>query len=241
MSWTGCPTTCSRAALLYRASRLHVRRPTLRLAAREVLRGRHREAGAGAEAGPQSRTGEDLGGVAQFLAGVGGHDREAHAGGALGHGGWADGLGEHALLERVVDDPAGHVGLADHERDDVRGGAGDVEALAGERVAQRLGVGAQLGHPAGLLLQQVQRGHRRRGGDRWERGRVQQRARAVDEEAGGHVVAGREAAVGAERLAERAGDDVDLALQAGLGHRAAAVRARARPARAPRRPACATS
>ena len=35
------------------------------------------------------------------------------------------------------------------------------------------------------------------------------------------MVAADEAAVGAERLAERAGDDVDLALEAGLGDRAA--------------------
>ena len=54
---------------------------------------------------------------------------------------------------------------------------------------------------------------------------MHQRARAVDEVARHHVVAGHEAAVGAERQAERAGDHVDLALEPGLGDRAAAARA----------------
>ena len=121
-----------------------------------------------------------------------------------GIGGRADGLGEDAELERVVDDPQRQLGVADDERDDVRGGAGDLEALAGEAVAQGLGVGAQLLDAPRLLLEQVQRGHRGRRGDRRQRGRVQQRARGVHEEAGGDVVAGHEAAVGAERLAERA-------------------------------------
>ena len=85
----------------------------------------------------------------------------------------------------------GELGVADDERDDVGRGAADVEALAGQAVAQRLGVGAQLLDAAGLLLQQVQRGHRRGGRDRRQRGRVQQRAGGVHEEAGGDVVAGR--------------------------------------------------
>jgi hypothetical protein len=54
---------------------------------------------------------------------------------------------------------------------------------------------------------------------------VHQGAGAVDEEAGRHVVAAGEAAVGAERLAERAGDDVDRSLQPGLGDGAAPARA----------------
>ena len=54
---------------------------------------------------------------------------------------------------------------------------------------------------------------------------MQQRAGAVDQVARGHVIAGREAAVGAERQPERAGHDVGLALQPGLGQRAAPLRA----------------
>ena len=103
--------------------------------------------------------------------------------------------------------------------------AGDLEALARELVAQRLGVVEQLLDAARLLLEQLERRHRGGDGDRRRGGRVQQRACAVDEVAGGHVVAAREAAVGAERLAERAGDDVDLVLEPGLGHGAAAARA----------------
>ena len=75
-----------------------------------------------------------------------------HAGRALGHGGRADGLGEHAVLERVLDDPAGELGVADHQRHHVCGRAGHLEALAGQAVAQRLGVGPQPLDPARLLL-----------------------------------------------------------------------------------------
>ena len=105
----------------------------------------------------------------------------------------------------------------------MRAGAGDLEALARELVAQRLGVGEQPLDAPRLLHEQLERGHGGRHGDRRRRRRVQQRAGAVDQVARGHVVAAREAAVGAERRAERAGDDVDLVLEPGLGHRAAAA------------------
>ena len=54
---------------------------------------------------------------------VRGHHGQAHAGGAFRHGRRADGFGEDAQLERVVDDPRGELGVADDERDDVGGGA----------------------------------------------------------------------------------------------------------------------
>ena len=57
--------------------------------------------------------------------------------------------------------------------------------------------------------------------------RAQQRARAAGQEAGGRRVAGDVGAVGAQRLAERADDHVDLVLEARLGDGAAAGRAQA--------------
>ena len=111
-----------------------------------------------------------------------------------------------------------------------------VEALAGELVAQRRRVvGEPLDAPR-LLLQQLERRHRRRDRRRRQPGGEDQRPRGVDEVARHRVVAGDERAVGAERLAERADDHVDLALEPGLGDRAAPARARACRCRARRRP-----
>ena len=175
------------------------------------------------EPGPQGRAAQHDRRLAQFLALVRRHHGHADPRGAFRHGRRPDRLGEDALIERELDHARGRLGVADDDRDDVGRGAAHVEALAGQAVAQRLRVRAELRHAAGLLLQQVQRGHGGRGGDRRQRRGVQQRPGGVHEEPRGHVVAGHEAAVGAEGLGERAGDDVDLALEAGLGDGAAAV------------------
>src|SRR3954452_2044017 len=60
--------------------------------------GGHGGAGSRAEACAQRCAAQCGGRAAQLLAGVGGHRRQTHAGGAVGDGGWADGLGEHAEL-----------------------------------------------------------------------------------------------------------------------------------------------
>ena len=51
-------------------------------------------------------------------------------------------------------------GVADDERHDLGLRAGDLEALAGQLGAQRVGVGLELVHPAGLLAQELERGQR---------------------------------------------------------------------------------
>ena len=86
-----------------------------------------------------------------------------------------------------------------------------------------VGVGLQALDAARLLDQQLQRGER--AGDRRRRRRrgEDERARRVDQVLGHRRAAGRVRAVGAQRLAQRADDDVDLALQPRLGHGAAAA------------------
>ena len=79
---------------------------------------------------------------------VRGHHRQAQARGALGHGRRADRLGEDAALDRQLADPHRQRGVADDERHDLRRRARDVEALARELVAQRVGVGLQLARRA---------------------------------------------------------------------------------------------
>ena len=196
-----------------------------RAGARRRLRSGQRHARAGPEARAQRGAAERARGVAQLGLRVRGHDRQPQPRRALGHVGRQHGADVDALLERAVGDPQRQPGVADHERDDVRVGAGDLEALARELGAQQLRVGLQLLDPARLLAQQLERRHR--GGDdgRGRGGGGRQRARVGGEVAGERAVAGRERAVGAERGGERADDDVDLALEAGGGDRAAPVRA----------------
>ena len=78
-------------------------------------------------------------------------------------------------------------------------------------------------HAARLLREQLERGQRARDRGRRRGGREDERARGVRQQVRELGVAGGERAVGAQRLAERADDDVDLALEAGLGDRAAAA------------------
>jgi hypothetical protein len=130
-------------------------------------------------------------------------------------------LREHSSRESGVADPDREVRIPDDERNDLRARAADVEALVSELVAERCGIGCELLHATGLLLEQLERGERAGDRRRGKRRREDERARRVDEVAGHCAVAGHERAVGAERLPERADDHVDLVLEARLGDSAA--------------------
>ena len=119
-------------------------------------------------------------------------------------------------------------GVADDERHDLRRRARDVEALAGQLVAQGVGVGLQLARrAAGCSASSSSAASAPAtagGGGAVEK--MNGRARVDQAAAPAPASHGGERAVGAERLAERADDDVDLVLEAGLGDGAAAARAR---------------
>ena len=153
------------------------------------------------------------------------HHREPQPRRAVGHRRRPDRLREDALLERRLADPHREVGVADDQRHDLRLRARDVEALARELVAQRRGVVGQPLDAARLLLRAARAPPspppRPAGGRPVEK--ISGRA-LLTRYPRHRVVAGDERAVGAERLAERADDHVDLALEPGLGDGAAAAR-----------------
>ena len=102
------------------------------------------------------------------------------------------------------------------ERHDLHVAVLDAEALLSERAAQRARVRGEPLDAVRTLLEQLER--RQRAGDRRRRGRRRedQRARGVEQVADISPRRAHVRAVGAERLAERADDHVDLALEAGL-------------------------
>ena len=114
--------------------------------------------------------------------------------------------------------------IAEHERHDVHLVLAHGEALRGQRAAQASSIGVQALHPVRALLQKRKcrqcPGH---GGRRRGRGE-DQRTGGVDQVARQLAIAAHVGAVGAEGLAERADDHVDLSLQAGGRNGPAAAR-----------------
>ena len=84
--------------------------------------------------------------------GVGGHRGQPQAGGSRRHGGRADRLREHAVLDRLLAHAHGLALVAEHERHDGHVILGDGEALGSQRAAQGASVGVQSLHAMGALL-----------------------------------------------------------------------------------------
>ena len=161
-------------------------------------------------------------GPRQLLGPVGRHHRAAQPRGALGHGRRPDPLGEDAALERRSQSSIVALRLADLDRHDLGLRARRRSSpSAASAVAQRRGVRLQPLDPLRLGFEQLQRRRRRADGRRRRRGREDEGAGGVDEEVDRLGVGADVGAVGAERLAEGADDDVDLAAEAGGGDRAA--------------------
>ena len=114
--------------------------------------------------------------------------------------------------------------LRDRKRDDVGPAPAQVEALGLEPVAKGGGVDAKFLDQARALLEQPEGGQRAGDRRRRRRGREHERPRGMQQVLRHHPVAGRERAVGAERLTERADDHVHLILEAAFGQRAASAR-----------------
>ena len=152
-----------------------------------------------------------------------------------GHGRRPDRLREDAALERALAERHRAPRVADDHRHDLGPRAAGVEPLRVERLAQGRRVAAQLLDQPGPVGEQRER--RQRGADRRRRrrGREDERPRGVDQQLDDLGRGADVGAVAAERLAERADDDVDLAARA----RRRRPR-RARPGRARRSP-CASS
>ena len=167
--------------------------------------------------------GQGARGLDELLLAVGGHHGQPQPRGHRGDRRRADRLREHAARQGGLAHAHGELGIADDQRHDLSARVTDVKALADQPGAQGGGVGGELVHPAGLLLQQVESressGHRRGR----QCGREDEGARGVEQVARHLVIAGDEGAVGAERLAQRPDDHVDLILEPGLGEGAAAA------------------
>ena len=143
----------------------------------------------------------------------------------VGHGRRADRLGEHARA-RAPPRTSASPGAASPTTSGTIcvSRAGDLEALAGELVAQRVGVGLELarrGAAARRSSSSAASAPATAGGgsavEKISERAVLTRYCAISASQA-HV-----GAVGAERLAERADDDVDLVLEPGLGDGAAAA------------------
>ncbi len=143
---------------------------------------------------------------------------------ALGH----DGEGEADHVDAALQHLCRHLlrqrGVAEHDRDDRVAGAGEREAGLGHLCAEARGIGVEPLAQRVAVLDQVEDLQRGAGDGRRQRvgEEIGPRALAqpVDHFAPARGVAARGAA---ERLAERAGDDVDPALDAAMLGRAAAV------------------
>ena len=195
-----------------------------------------RDARARPEPGPQRGAAEHPRGLAQLLARVRRHHRQPQARRALGHGRRADRLGEHAALERQLAHP--HRERRRRRRRSARSGSSSPRRRSPRGAARRA---APRRSPAGASTRSGCVARRSSAASapgrhgRRRRGREDERPRRVHQQLRHGVVARGERAVGAERLAERADDDVDLVLEAGVVHGAAAARAHAAGRRAPRR------
>ena len=166
-------------------------------------------------------------GLAQLVLGVRGHHREPQPRGAGRDRRRPDRLGEDAALERQLADPhrqrrrrrrpAGRSGSSSRRPRSPRGASSSRSVVGVAPAASRRGCG---------LARRAARARRARRRPRAAAGAVEKmngRARVDQQRRASSARAGRVRAVGAERLAERADDDVDLALEPGLGDRAAAA------------------
>src|SRR3970040_832582 len=98
-------------------------------------------AGTGSSAGPAVRSGspddavapenpaDDVGSQLEVLPGVGGGDGHPEAGRVLSQGGVLAGVDEDALAEQLLADIEDARVVADHDRDHLRRGAADVDAV----------------------------------------------------------------------------------------------------------------
>ena len=125
---------------------------------------------------------------------------------------------------------------ADHERQDLRLASRSWMPSSASASASSRALRCSLNTRSRLLDQQLERGQRAGDGRRRQRGREDQRARGVDQVLRHRAVAAGVRAVGAERLAERADDDVDLVLDARRRPPRRGPRARARRRRGRRPP-----
>ena len=185
----------------------------------------------------RARRGRSPRGGAQLVGTVARHHGQAQPRASLGHGRRPDRLGEDAAVEGSLAERHRASRVADDHRHDLGPRAGRAEALGAERLAQawrRCGAAARPG-----------RGASRAARARRARRRPTAAAGAVEKMNGREVLTSSSItcargadvrAVAAQRLAQRADDDVDLAAEPGRGNRRRARPARARRCRAPRRP-----
>ena len=165
---------------------------------------------------------DQLRGALQLLGAVGGHHREAQARGALGHGRWADALGEDAALEHPLAEV--HRRSPRRRPRSARSGSGRrpvPRPVGRERGAQSRDAFACRRSTRCGWIEQLQRRRGRRDRRRRRGGGEDEGAGAVDQVVDRLGVGADVGAVGAERLAEGADDDVDLAAEAGGGDRTA--------------------
>ena len=152
---------------------------------------------------------------------VGRHRRQTQAAGSGRDRGRPDRLREDALGQQALAEGHRVVGLADHQRHDLRLGPDRLESLGPQSLAEGRRIRPQAFDALGSVGKQLER--RPSGGDGGGRrgGREDERPRGVDEEVHQLARAADVGAVAAERLAERADDHVDLVGDSGGRDRAA--------------------
>lgn len=99
-------------------------------------------------------------GAVELLLGVRRHIARTEEGHAVGHGGCDDGVRVDAVLEELLPEIEAGIVLADDDGDDGRLGLADVETEFAEGLHHVVGVVPKLFDMLGLVLHDVESGHR---------------------------------------------------------------------------------
>ena len=124
------------------------------------------------------------------------------------------GLGEHALLQQPVAEPAGRGRVAHHHRCDRRLGDAGIEAEPGEFGLEPTGIRPETFDEFRLVLEDLDRGDARSRDGGWVRCREEERPRAVVQELDQVAAAAHVSAQHADRLGERPHLNVHASIQA---------------------------